>query len=44
MRLSRWGNLLLSYGEQREGTLCSNGFCRQVPGFKGLRGELSLFF
>jgi hypothetical protein len=44
MRLSRWGNLLLSYGEQREGILCSNGFCRQVPGFQGLRGELSLFF
>jgi hypothetical protein len=44
MRLGSWGNLLLSYGEQREGVLCSNGFCRQVPGYEGLRGELSLFF
>ena len=44
VRLWRWGNLLLSYGEQREGVFCSSGLCRQVPGFQGLRGELSLYF
>ncbi len=44
IRLGRRGSLLLSYGEQRAGVFCSNGFCRQVPGFEGLRGELSLFF
>lgn len=44
LRFSRWGDLKLSYGEQREGMLCSNGLCRHVPDFKGLRAELSLFY
>jgi len=44
LRLRKWGDLNLSYGQQREGMLCSNGLCRYVPGFKGLRAELSIFY
>ncbi|HUU26742.1 MAG TPA: DUF6029 family protein, partial [archaeon] len=44
LRLRKWGTLDLSYGKQRAGMVCSNGLCRYVPGFKGLRAELSMFF
>ena len=43
-RLRKWGDISLSYGQQREGMLCSNGLCRYVPGFKGLRAEMSIFY
>jgi len=44
LRFSKWGDLALSYGWQRKGMFCSNGLCRHVPGFKGLRAEMSIFY
>jgi hypothetical protein len=44
LRLKEKGIINISYGKEREGMICSNGLCRYVPGFKGLRTDLSLFY
>ncbi len=44
VRLPRGGTFNLFYGSQREGMVCSNGLCRYMPGFKGLRTEFNMFF
>ncbi|MCE5273403.1 DUF6029 family protein [bacterium] len=44
VRLTNGGSFNLFYGSQREGLICSNGLCKYMPGFKGLRAEMSLFF
>jgi len=44
LRLTNGGTFNLFYGSQREGLMCSNGLCKYIPGFKGMRAEMNLFF
>ncbi len=41
MRISTNHTLIITYGKERGGTVCSNGICRQVLPFDGFRLSLS---
>jgi hypothetical protein len=41
---SKFGDISIGYGKQKEGLVCAGGVCRRVPAYKGFEIKFNMNF